>query len=77
MDGGRLMRCLPTTFLLSLLEWEDISPNFTSTSFRGLNLATDILLEEKLLVLMELVETVDMGEVGEVGESVEVGEAFT
>lgn len=71
------MRCLPTTFLLSLLECEDVSPNFTSTSFRGLNLATDILLEEKLLVLMELVETVDMGEVGEVGESVEVGEAFT
>ena len=51
------MRCRPACFLssLPLLEWEEISPNLSFSAFRGLNLATDILLEEKLLVLMVLV----------------------
>ena len=39
-------------------EWEDISPNFTFSSFRGLNLVTDILLEAKLFALMVLVSVV-------------------
>lgn len=51
------MRCRPTPFLssLPLPEWEDVSPNFTISGFRGLNLATDILLDEKLFVSMVLV----------------------
>ena len=52
------MRCRPTPFLssLPLLDWEDISPDLTFSGFRGLNLATDILLEEMgLMFLMVLV----------------------
>ena len=49
------MRGRPPTFLPSLLEREEVDTAWAFSAFRGLNLATDNLLEAKLSVLMVLV----------------------